>query len=700
MSDVSDIVVHQMVHGYAEGHREVSSSLRLKTRDSRTVAVLSDISSPGLRIPEAGYLTGYPLAESSLYVLARTWSAPEISRPGAVWTHSLLFQFADLPAIGEAQQILGLFRRPNSEHSGTDINYRIPLSFERPSRADPAESWQWREDPFADRWARAALDALYGTPTEQVFSAVGSNLLPFVERVVLAIWLQQWPRLRRNFRFCTHAASDRQERVQFDLQVFPDTERVTTKGRLSGVMFSPSNINAESTPWQDHVLADLKTPGPLRDFLAAVGGSAAGGRACFASLATLHQLINQPSISTQEADRALLIARTELESSSPVLTQALVRTLIPQIDKHSDKAVEFVLNNLDLLQAFHLRKADAARIGIAVWNASKTRFVEQLLVTKERCGVALEAIRALAQDDLVNGVLEEPQLFDAVVAERPEMLLDARLWSADESVVRKALGQVAKRGEAIQALKKFAHVLPSDAQRLVVEELGPQIVWNSIIEISNENATTSSEMFESWVSELAKFPDAAAAALASGSIRWIGSLVVIATAIEPDAIPNAFGDDPWIIARRAARGELDRGSSLHLASYLFARALGSVSRSCAELVEVSFDEIYAATANDAIPSAAWNSLDVRLPQPGPWEKWDRCKQLRHGIAELYVRHWLNPMSFAVLGDDHVFRLLVRAVARERNGRSYLREVRHHLERDGARAEPRIELIEKQLDSWF
>ena len=700
MSDASNIAVQQMVHGYAEGHREVSSSLRLKTRDARTVAVLSDVSSPGLRIPEAGYLTGYPLAESNLYVLARTWPATEISRPGAVWTHSLLIEFADLPAIGNAQNILALFRRPTLKVPGTDSSYRRPLDFEIPSRKVQATSWQRHEDPFPHNWAQAALKALYETPTERVFSAVSLNLLPLVEEVVLAIWSQQWPRLRRNFRFCTHAASERQERTQFDLQVFPDSERVTTKGRLAGVMLAPSATNAESTSWQEYALADLATPGPLRDFLVAVGGSAVGGRASFASLTTLHQLISQASPSRDEADRALLIASTELNGASPVLTQAILRALLPHIDRHSDAAIEFVLSHIDLLQATHLAGDDAARIGIAVWNVSKTRFVKQLLHTQEQRHIALQAIRALPEDEIVRGVLQEPQLLDAVISERPEVLVDERLWLADEAVVRKVLGHVASRGEATSALKAIAHVCSSDTQPLVVAELGPEIVWKAIIEISNETPNTVPNVFGPWVRALARFPEAAAAALASGSMRWTSCLLVISRTFDPDAVPNAFGEDPWVIARSAAGGEIDRESSLYLASYLFARSLGPVSRSCAELVEVSFDEIYAAAATDSIPSAAWDMLDVRLPQPGPWAKWDRCKQLRHGIAELYVRHRLSPSSFAILGNDHVFRLLLRAAARERNGRSYLREVRDQLERDGQRRESRIELVDKQLDSWI
>ena len=38
------------------------------------------------------YLTAYPLPRSSLVAFARTWTAPEMPRPGCVWTHTLLIE--------------------------------------------------------------------------------------------------------------------------------------------------------------------------------------------------------------------------------------------------------------------------------------------------------------------------------------------------------------------------------------------------------------------------------------------------------------------------------------------------------------------------------------------------------------------------------------------------------------------------------
>lgn len=108
------IKVEQTLHGYSEGHRLIEGSLKLPQSDARTMLMLSDASGSGSRIPASGYITGYPLAESGKYVIARTWAAPEMSRPGCVWTHSLLIDFADLARLGSVDDLLERFQRPSA----------------------------------------------------------------------------------------------------------------------------------------------------------------------------------------------------------------------------------------------------------------------------------------------------------------------------------------------------------------------------------------------------------------------------------------------------------------------------------------------------------------------------------------------------------------------------------------------------------
>lgn len=115
------IELHQMLHGYRLGHNYVQGSIFLPSiHDMDKIATLSDWSEFVDKGGERDYITAYPLLESPYYVIAKSWYADEMRRPGCVWTHSLLIQRNDLRKITDYSQLLGLFKRPVGD--GEDLS--------------------------------------------------------------------------------------------------------------------------------------------------------------------------------------------------------------------------------------------------------------------------------------------------------------------------------------------------------------------------------------------------------------------------------------------------------------------------------------------------------------------------------------------------------------------------------------------------
>src|ERR1700722_10510293 len=90
------IVVHQLLHGYAEGLRLLEGSIEVPEDLSRVMLRLSDLSGSNISIGFDEYITGYPLPSLDAYALAKSWYAPEMPRPGCVWTHTILIPFAGM----------------------------------------------------------------------------------------------------------------------------------------------------------------------------------------------------------------------------------------------------------------------------------------------------------------------------------------------------------------------------------------------------------------------------------------------------------------------------------------------------------------------------------------------------------------------------------------------------------------------------
>src|SRR4051794_39871078 len=84
--------VEQALHGYENGHRLLAASAELNTADRRVLARQTDSPDAG-RVPGwDALLAGHPLP-SGYFALSMTWPAPEMPRPGCVWTHTLLLDF-------------------------------------------------------------------------------------------------------------------------------------------------------------------------------------------------------------------------------------------------------------------------------------------------------------------------------------------------------------------------------------------------------------------------------------------------------------------------------------------------------------------------------------------------------------------------------------------------------------------------------
>lgn len=144
------ITIHQMLHGYKLGHNYIQGSIVLpSTHDMDKIATLSDWSEYVGINNERDYITAYPLDESPFYIIAKTWYADEMRRPGCVWTHSLLIHKDDLTKITDFCNLLHLFEAPQSEDY---VNYSTPIVFEENAKEAETALTEIGENRAADAY--------------------------------------------------------------------------------------------------------------------------------------------------------------------------------------------------------------------------------------------------------------------------------------------------------------------------------------------------------------------------------------------------------------------------------------------------------------------------------------------------------------------------------------------------------------------
>lgn len=163
--------IEQLLHGYQDGHSRLAGSIyNLSPKDSARVSMMSDWS--GYKDPagkDHSYITAYRLEDSGLYVVAKSWYAQEMERPGCVWTHSLLINPAELTPAFDFRSLQRYFVRPKKGDYGT---YNKPIEIND-------------GDVTPEKWEGKRLDRVS-------LMFILSTLLTGEERFYMKVELESW----------------------------------------------------------------------------------------------------------------------------------------------------------------------------------------------------------------------------------------------------------------------------------------------------------------------------------------------------------------------------------------------------------------------------------------------------------------------------------------------------------------------------
>ncbi|RMP20025.1 hypothetical protein [Pseudomonas coronafaciens] len=674
------INIHQALHGYAEGHRQLALSTVLSAKDQRTLLALSDISGTGSSIDEAGYLTGYPLADSGFYALARTWAATEMPRPGCVWTHTILIGFDELAAIEDLTSLLTFFLRPTNMDSYSE--YISPIR--RSVRGGPTAQ------PLDEAWVKKAIGALYGKPKAQVYASKCYD----AELFLLSMWSQQWPRLRRSFKFCTWVLTDRSfESIKFDIQL------LATQERLQKIKFqnfiSADAVKLTSQAWIDQSTHDLSFPDidGLRTFLKQWGAEAVGGREIFVSLCRLHEVMRRLEGNSSVLGEAIEVLARFGPKQLRGAQAAVANSAIRRVEVIEQKALDFLISNLELIDSTLLELNYLGLLRRA-WRTNP-QYINRLLNNGDLgARLVVESMTHLTLDEVLDLLVECPALLKEAIVQRPELLINLRFW-AEVDGIETAIDTVQHQDISAEVV---AAMIVSNRQELsgyVSKLVEPRVILDALGSLGDDSIRYVSK----WIDLILRDANSLANYLAQQSNIPKYLLHAFSKALPADLLPNDFGSDPWLIAWNRSSGHLSPSEETFLLCYLMRRAFGWRTKSPAELVAVSFDMVYRFAAASRLEDDTWQLVDSVLPSPILWFTWDRCYRLTAGVASLFVNRELAPDKFLlVTSRNDIFMKLVVEISKKSKGRNYLLQVADFLRlQGGSGSRARIDIVLEVLD---
>jgi hypothetical protein len=626
--------------------------------------VLSDMSGPSMQPGFDEYLTAYPLPGTDLFVFAKTWYAPEMQRPGCVWTHSLLIPRAQVSGLSSAR-LLEHLRRPQLE--GVESAATTPVVLDDNAPTVP------KGDGFGDKAVAATLlGAVLGQARPVIVSAENAAQ---VEPVFLRLWEELWPTERVRFAFCTGALMPRSVAgALLDLQAVPRAIppshfRKSASAALVVDLRSPSPPEA----WVELVLdGAARGDASFRTWLEAAAGADAG-RAVVPSLVPIFGQWHAPTWSARSV-LASIVSGKRLEPGTIARLVGMVfdragreegagrrRELLQDLCAHRDadlSSLSFLLDE-QTRRLFDESRAEGCALVLSLLGAELTELGERVLRA---------ALLLLVPDDLETFGDAQTPFLATIVNANPTLAQSPILWKRVGSRAIDVLSQLSTanlndedRGGVIDAIFTSGREVSADA---LVRFGGKVAILRALAALAAGQIQFSWQ----WRSALSAQPYAV--------LEWLEG--------HPSLTPRELELGTRFLSPKANQARLakvwESGAasgmlSPRIAAFGLALALAD-GNTRSPLLAVCFQPAYDAASSSRLEYEEWDWLREQAPPAFWYRDWDRCERLAAALARLFERQNASLETvFEIVYSRQAIRKIAAILGNDRETRPYLRSLR-------------------------
>lgn len=647
-SDAADLqinAIHQFLHGYSEGHRLIEGSLKLPNDVARLMLRMSDLSGSSVVSGFEQYVTGYPLDSIDAYALAMTWYAPEMPRPGCVWTHTLALPAWALTTISSLVSLRDLFKRPT--RGFLKGQYTQALSFNGGPTHTKASQQNLQSDTRGG--LGPIFSAYYGSPPFGPVVLVARDSDEFAD-AIFALWSQQWPRLRQDFAFCTGSLSGRSLAGRpFDIQCSPptlakDVVRETAPGQHAEPILASYGENLYSENLAS-AIDDALIPngGPFRQFLWTVA-DVTSNRADFTAYVKVFDALSAPSDASALVE---LIAQVFPEPSAGVCLKAHLLSngqtgvstdeyaghnillALATTDKYSSFDAESLLDDQLIAKVFAASPQPTRRLVAELFRSNLNPLGDELL-TKLVC--------AMDAEDAQEVMIDQPQLLPALFRANPNLATSSQLWLIAGDRRRELLDALVAqeiRPEIVSGI--VSALLDSASDGFVLrtfERWGKDAVF-AALDWTENHAGLMSETCRGALT----FKVSEVMSWVESGTRSTPALAAVAHVVAPYSYQIAKYDSTvWLRTLRALQENGQDEEATYIQTFLLGLALCNAMPAPLDLIAESFEVIHAKAEKEQLRDNAWMILQPLVPELSWRKNWDKCERMRRALLLAFMRH--------------------------------------------------------------
>jgi hypothetical protein len=663
------IKLDQCLHGYQNGHQLLASSANLLPVENKVLLFQSDLSGSNISDGFESYLTGYPIPESNLYAFSRTWYANEMRRPGCVWTHTVLINFSDLGKIPQLESLHSLFERPIADHYAT---YETKINFEIEITPNISKG-----DGF-DHLKKSLLVALYEYPNDTIL--IPSKNPTQFEDVVLQIWSDQWPRLRRNFTFCTGALSLKKlNEKEFDLQIVPLQSISTIERQSQGSQIIKSG-DQDGSDWMS--ILEQNSQMSIRKFLWAYGSDIEGARKNYIPLIRIFYLVNSPNLSLNSLSELItkyfplrdeaMFCKVDIFGPDSIIS-----------DKIKEKELVEYLVTTDKTEFLSFKDLRVDERLVELYKSKSITFSDfiQILKRSKSLQVSNDFWHNIEFDalEILKLIQYDSSLIEIFLERKPEFATETAVWKLDYSLQHRILTSLIYSGKVYDWRPYTYAILNSGSDILfdLKKSIGREIINLSLDWANGSNLKKT--FSDDWANEVMHRNDAIFK-------KWLQSN---STHLAPKVFALIF---LFVDIHKLKKFELsseiwkngykelclnNHGTNIvYVASALLSLGFDNSIKHAPLLVEETFHDVYSYAANSKIDSSTWHlipqedieneeekdhSFDffeffgISTKKKKDIPSWDYCELLIRTLSNKFIKYnWPNQSFLNCLRNQSAF----------------------------------------------
>lgn len=662
--------------------------------------VMSDMSGPSMIKGFESYLTGYPLKDDGLYALAKTWYAAEMNRPGCVWTHTLLISTEDLSQISNLNQLATLFTRPNEANSFS--NYKPQLYLDKYSHNNISSC---ESNEFSLNISTSVLVALYVSHERPVYIPArdSSNY----EKLLLAIWSQQWPSLRASFSFCSGSISNRKlSGKSFDLQIVPsETTRQIKREVPEGIFIDEiknMSIDSNYPSWVSILQSDLycAQKSSIRKFFGHLDDKDVSERKDCADLVNIANAIEKMKESASHlSELTAFIAKAYPGRSSAVNLKRKVyggdgtyNIDLPPI------ADEFQLLK-ELSTTEHYSAFDGECLNIRqragnLWHTDRCRAQELMsaILATEFTPLGEEVLTGISDKLNLSELIElyqssSPGLFHVALSLNPTLATSPELWSDSNISKNRIIESLSKSGNITigtikdiivttldSGINNVAEYLVSAFKKRAVESF---LDWLDLKaeDSNNERCRYKLDFPDEWKYSIEKYPDIILEWLKKRQQLNTKTLIFITTILNPNSNETVrAGTNIWMPLLNNEEIDCDR-DYLSVKVFLIALGFNNPDTGAANIVSYCFEEIHEALKRDNLGYKQWALIEKHVPTLSWLSNWDKCERIRRALIDKFINYkWPHQEFLNAIKSNETLQRSLEYCRRSNEGQRFLKNL--------------------------